>query len=426
MNWRILILMSTNMMFGIGYSMLEILFPLEAKKYGTSETTSGIIFSSISIPNIIIIPLVPYLSQKINKRLLFTTSTLIIIISTIAFGLASLIKRKNIFEIYSFICRFSQGIGVAISQTMIYSFSVSLSENNKEINLYMGLMEFSFSLGQAIGPFYASFLYNIFNFTIPFFILGFIVLFSLPLYYYINIQNSNDEISGFDFLKLILNLKIFLTFIALIIAMMADIFYEPILENYLIEKYNFSSLLVSLYFDIPVVTFFIAIYLINPFLEKYGTKFQITLSLLLMSISLSSIKLLTQNSILLIFQFIILGFSEAPIIISSMEDFLISLKEINKFSEEYSNDLASSFFTFSVSLGATIGPIIGAYYSEKKGFDYSCFVISIISFFWFIVFGVGLFNFISIDFKNRNNYHNNIKDINCDNKENLIKEGEDS
>ena len=57
-----------------------------------------------------------------------------------------------------------------------------------------------------------------------------------------------------------------------------------------------------------------------------------------------------------------------------MEDFLISLKEINKFSEEYSNDLASSFFTFSVSLGATIGPIIGAYYSEKKGFDYSCFV----------------------------------------------------
>ena len=109
-----------------------------------------------------------------------------------------------------------------------------------------------------------------------------------------------------------------------------------------------------------------------------------------------------------------------------MEDFLISLKEIKKFSEEYSNDLASSFFTFSVSLGATIGPIIGAYYSEKKGFDYSCFVISIISFFWFIVFGVGLFNFISIDFKNRNNYNNNIKDFNNDNQENLVKEGEDS
>ena len=411
MNYKILILMSTNLIFAIGYSMLEILFPLEANKKGTSESTIGIIFSSISVPNIILIPLVPFLSQKTGKKMLFTISIIILITSTILFAFAPLFNNKSHFELFSFFCRFSQGIGFSIAQTMIYSFAVSLSEKKEEINSYMGLMELSWSIGQALGPFYASFIYNYFNFQIPFFILGIFTIISFCFYYKIDMINSSDDISGFDFVKIIFgNLKIFLTFIALIIAMACDLFFEPILENYLMKKYNFSTFLISIYFDIPVVTFFLGIYLINPFIEKYGTKFQISIGLFLMSISLliiAPINILPQNYIITAIGFTLLGFFEAPTIIPTMEDFLISLKECNKYSEEYCTDLASAFFTFSCSLGATLGPIIGAYYTEKKGFDYSCIVLSMFCLFWFFIFGIGLFDFIVLDFKNRNNkdYH---------------------
>jgi MFS family permease len=176
------------------------------------------------------------------------------------------------------------------------------------------------------------------------------------------------------------------------------------------KKYNFSTFLVSIYFDIAVVTFFLGIYLINPFLEKYGTKFQISIGLFLMSISLliiAPIKIFPQNYIVTAIGFICLGFSEAPTIISTMEDFLITLKESEKFSEEYSTDLASAFFTFSVNIGCILGPIIGSYYTEKKSFYYSCIVLSIFCLFWFFVFGIGWFDFIVLDFKNRDNknYH---------------------
>ncbi len=411
MNYKILILMSTNIIFGIGYSMLEILFPLEANKKGTTESTTGIIFSSISIPNIILIPLVPFLSQKLGKKLLFTISIIILIMSNFLFAFAPLFNNKLYFEIFSFFCRFSQGIGFAIAQTMIYSFAVSLSKKKEEINSYMGLMELSWSIGQALGPFYASFLYNFFNFKIPFFILCIFTIISFIFYYKIDMKNSEHDISGFDFIKIIFgNLKIFLTAFSLIIAMACDIFYEPILENYLMKKYNFSTFLVSIYFDIAVVTFFLGIYLINPFLEKYGTKFQISIGLFLMSISLliiAPIKIFPQNYIVTAIGFICLGFSEAPTIISTMEDFLITLKESEKFSEEYSTDLASAFFTFSVNIGCILGPVIGSYYTEKKSFYYSCIVLSIFCLFWFFVFGIGWFDFIVLDFKNRDNknYH---------------------
>lgn len=418
MNYKILILMSTNIIFGIGYSMLEILFPLEAIKKGTSESTIGIIFSSISIPNIILIPLVPFLSQKLGKKILFTISIIIFIISNFLFAFVPLFNNKKYFEIFSFICRFSQGIGFSISQTMIYSFAVSLSEKKEEINFYMGLMELSWSIGQGFGPFYASFLYTFFNFEISFFILCIITILSYFFYYLIDMKNSNDDISGFDFIKIIFgNLKIFLTFISLIIAMSCDIFFEPILENYLMKKYNFSSFLISIYFDIPIITFLIGIYLINPFLEKYGTKFQISIGLFLMSISLliiAPINFLPQNYIITAIGFFLLGLFEAPTIIPTMEDFLITLKEYNKYSEEYCTDLASAFFTFSCSLGCIIGPIIGAYYAEIKGFYYSCYVLSFSCLVWFFVFTIGFFDFIVLDFKNRNkeSFYNVIEEKN--------------
>ena len=136
-----------------------------------------------------------------------------------------------------------------------------------------------------------------------------------------------------------------------------------------------------------------------------------------MSISLliiAPINFLPQNYIITAIGFFLLGLFEAPTIIPTMEDFLITLKEYNKYSEEYCTDLASAFFTFSCSLGCIIGPIIGAYYAEIKGFYYSCYVLSFSCLVWFFVFTIGFFDFIVLDFKNRNkeSFYNVIEEKN--------------
>ena len=58
------------------------------------------------------------------------------------------------------------------------SLSVSICENEEEVNRNISLMELSYSIGLAIGPVMGTFLYESFGWEVPFFILAGLNLFS--------------------------------------------------------------------------------------------------------------------------------------------------------------------------------------------------------------------------------------------------------
>ena len=408
MNYTIILFMIINSLQSCGYSIIQSIFPLLGKEYEISDTISGIIFSAFPIANTIIIPLVPCLLEKFHKDLifiitLFTSSCMILI-----FGLISHSPSKNFFQISSFLIRFIQGIGVGISSTINYSLSVSICENEEEVNRNISLMELSYSIGLAIGPVMGTFLYESFGWEVPFFILAGLNLFSNLTV--LNIKIQECEKSDYqNFFKAIFHWKILLTEIASIFLMATVNFYEPVFENYLIDNFGLNMKIASLFFDIQIFSFFISLSLIGHLIIKIGSKISISFGLFLGFIFvnfLGPISILPKTIYIIIIGLVLLGPSEAFVILPSIEDYMSTLINDLKFNKDYSNDLACTIFNFVSNLGDTIGPLLGGFFSDFYGFVNTCFIVSISLFICFIAFTlVNLINYckkISKKKKNKN------------------------
>lgn len=77
MKKEIFFLLLLNALQATGFSLGTPLFPLIAQKLNISETNIGLIFSSFSIANILIIPCLPTLLHYSDKKFLFWFSLLI-------------------------------------------------------------------------------------------------------------------------------------------------------------------------------------------------------------------------------------------------------------------------------------------------------------------------------------------------------------
>ena len=77
MKKEIFFLLLLNALQATGFSLGIPLFPLIAQKLEVSETNIGLIFSSFSIANILIIPCLPALLHYSDKKFLFWFSLLI-------------------------------------------------------------------------------------------------------------------------------------------------------------------------------------------------------------------------------------------------------------------------------------------------------------------------------------------------------------
>ena len=77
MKKEIFFLLLLNALQATGFSLGTPLFPLIAQKLNISETSIGLIFSSFSIANILIIPCLPALLHYSDKKFLFWFSLLI-------------------------------------------------------------------------------------------------------------------------------------------------------------------------------------------------------------------------------------------------------------------------------------------------------------------------------------------------------------
>ena len=407
MNCSIFFLMIINSLQSCGYSIIQSIFPILGKQFNISDSISGIIFAAYPIANTIVIPLVPYLLEKFPKNFTFMTTLFSQSCMIIIFGIITFSPSKEFFEIFSFIIRFIQGIGVGISSTINYTLAVSICKNEDEVNRNISLMELSYSIGLAIGPVMGTYLYDGLGWEVPFFLLGGLNLFSS--FTIINMEIKDCEKSDYsNFFKAVFNWKILLTEIASIVVMGTVNFYEPVFENYLIDNFGLGMKTASLFFDIQIVSFFVSLSLFGKLINKIGTKISISFGLFLGFIFvnlLGPISILPKKIHIIVIGLIFLGPSEAFVILPSIEDYMNTLMTDLQFSKEYSNDLSCTIFNFVSNLGDTIGPLIGGILSDYYGFPQTCFIISIGLFICFFFFSI--LNFLNackkISFKDKYN-----------------------
>ncbi len=114
--------------------------------------------------------------------------------------MVSKIENKNLFIFVSLAARFFQGIGSALSSTLVYSIAASTCDPDN-LEMTMDYMEFGYSVGLTIGPLIASGLYYLKGYSLPFYICGFLALVCIPFISNLEIlEEKNEETSFFSIL----------------------------------------------------------------------------------------------------------------------------------------------------------------------------------------------------------------------------------
>ncbi|CAG0918006.1 unnamed protein product [Notodromas monacha] len=169
-------------------------FPLEASVKMVQESTIGFIFSANALTSTILSPIVGhFIIPKLGRKFVLFSGAWITGGAIIAFGFLDEIMDTSVFVQMCLIVRVVEAVGVSMCLTAGFSF---LAQSfNEDIGFVMGLSEMSVGIGYLFGPSIGGSLYDIGGYELPFWLLGFTLLVSIPLIMYLlrNIDNNGDK-----------------------------------------------------------------------------------------------------------------------------------------------------------------------------------------------------------------------------------------
>ena len=387
------ILLFLNILNSMGYSLIAPLFPILGKQNGLNDAIIGWIISTYAITNAIVTPFIPSLVLKFTRLKLLYLSTFLVATCTILYSFLYYISSFYLLIISAIIIRIINGFSSSIVFTLAYSLTISLSEK-EYLQKSLGYLELGLCLGISCGPLIASIFYKIGGYPLPFLVLGIFLYISVYLTSKIGKEKINsketEEKKSIRFIKFFYISEILIILGSFFTTMIAATFYLPSLTNYIIQRYNFSVSIASLFFIVPTI-FYVAILqlldLLSKFFGLYGTA---CLGLFMMSLGsflLAPLINIFNNIVLFIFGFGILGGGQAPVFIP----LLIALskciiKNEKNIDELTANDIATAINNLSIAIGEFSGPIIGGYLTSNFGFNYCSFIISIFIFAYLCIF----------------------------------------
>ena len=419
MKKSLILLFCMNMFSGMGYSIVAPLFPSLEKYFSISEALLGWIISTYAISNTCITPFIPLLCKHFSRIKLLYFATFFEATCTFLYSFLESISSLYLFLLIVFFLRIIHGICSAFIATLVYSIACSLA-TEEELKSALGYIEIGLSLGSSSGPIFASLFYHLGGYQLPFIVLGLFLYISVYLTKILGKEKiDKDEEFKEDpsFFKYLKYKDIILIFGALALGMIAFTFFFPCLTNHLTNKYNLSISSSSLFFSVPVISYFIMINLNNFISKKIGNFYSICIGLFSNVIGVYLIYPLPpfpKNIISIIIGLALIG-AGGPLI------FILGLIElatiVKKYSANYDqntiNDIASAINNLFISIGDLLGPIIGGFLSSHFGFEFCCVIICVSFFIFYLVFqfyygkGDKVENLLSND-----NNNNDIRELN--------------
>ncbi|RWS20023.1 MFS-type transporter SLC18B1-like protein [Leptotrombidium deliense] len=155
------------------FSAIAPIFPNKAASKGLSSSMAGIVFSIFGISNMITSAPTGKLLPKFGAEMIYIFGLVLIGLSNIAFGFLIYVNDYSIFLIACFATRMFEGIAVGLLGP--FSFFIVVRQTN-----VIGNLEVMTSTGFTLGFLFGGFIYSIFGFTVPFVILGSLLLLNVP------------------------------------------------------------------------------------------------------------------------------------------------------------------------------------------------------------------------------------------------------
>ena len=395
-----------NTLSGMGYSLASPLFPSLGKDGELNENILGWIISMYSLAATILTPFVPYLTKRYSRIRLLIISTFLEAACTLLYGFLNYFPSYYLLLITIFTLRIIHGLCSAIIGVLVYSLTISLTDEN-EVEYALGILEIGWSVGTCSGPLIASIFYKFGGYSLPFIFLGAVLFISVFLANQVHsdrLNNIDDEEQNPSFIRFLKYPKIFLILIGFIIVMILASFYFPCLMNHLKDNYSLSTSISSLFFVIPIASYIFILQFLDYLTSKFGIYTIYTFGLIVSSLSppfLYPCPPIPKFITFIIFGFLLNGIGQAPVFVPGLVALSYGIQKIDSNIDELiANDIASAVNILTINIGEFVGPIIGGYLTAKYGFSYCCFVMFLIGSIFSCIFIAYFLSSIKIEFKN--------------------------
>ena len=394
-----------NMFSGMGYSLVAPLFPSLGKKDNLSEETLGWIISTYSIASTILTPYVPTLIKKFSRIKLLCFATFFEATCTLLYGFLPFITSHILLLLIIFSLRILHGCCSAIIGTLVYSLTISLSEENETQN-NLGNLEVGWSLGTSSGPLVASFFYKIGGYSMPFIVLGLFLYISFYIAKHVDSEKLNckddDSKGNPPFANLLIYPVIFLILIEFIIGMIDVTFYFPCLTNHLIQNYNLSVSTSSLFCIISVSSYISVLQFLDRLSNKFGIYITFSCGMIFLSIAplfVYPVPPIPKSLFSIMIGFFLLGLGSAPVFIPGLVALSKNIRKIDPNIDELTaNDISSALNNLTIAIGDFSGPIIGGFFTSRFNFKFCCFNVFLIGIVYSVIFILYFIKNIKEDF----------------------------
>jgi len=359
-----------EILLSIERGMLLLAVPLYTMKLGASYSYIGLAVSSISIGTMVFDIPSGFILSKINERkfLILTFSTLVLSLLGIAFS-------KSYLPLIFFIIIF--GVGVSF-WSLIRHYMITIYVMYDHRGRASSLVGASYRIGTFIGPVLGGFLIAKYGYQLTFLIGSIMMIIVIPAYFIYQLSlpimiNSitNEKSSAKTDANLIWIILFGIGYITAHIVRYGKYFIIPVYgENMIMLSEVEIGLILGLSGFLSVITSYPSGFII----DKFGRKFSILLSFLMLGLGFISLSILP-NTIIFIIATMIIGIGDgfgSGIMITLGADI----------ASKYVKHKASKFlgyWRFMGDVGNSLGPLLLGILSSIIGLSTSSVILGIIS-----------------------------------------------
>jgi len=168
--WVLITLGVCHLCNGMTVSLLAPFYPAEAEEKGASPTQYGFVFGIFQLTAFIVSPVIGRFLPRLGHRLTFSGGLGFTGLLNIMFGLLNLVDGVETFIALSFLVRILTAFGY--SSFLASSFTLIAQLFPHSVATVFALVEMSFGVGMIVGPTVGGALYQCGGYTLPFGVLG--------------------------------------------------------------------------------------------------------------------------------------------------------------------------------------------------------------------------------------------------------------
>ncbi|XP_046444388.1 MFS-type transporter SLC18B1-like isoform X2 [Daphnia pulex] len=269
-------------------SILSPFFRKMAVLHNISTSTYGLIFSIHPAVVFCTSPFIGHITPSIGPKFMFTSGVFLCGSCNLLFGTLQHIQDDTQFTILCFIVRGLGAVGASAFSTAGATYVANLFPD--KICVIMGILETFIGLGFSIGPLIGGALFTLGGFQLPFYIMGLVMLLTLPFsFYFLPTTNPTNN-------KGILGTKVFVIFkipavfiICLVIAVSSSAWsvLEPTLIIHM-EQFELTPMQLGFLFLVTSISYAIS----SPFWGWLVGKYDNGNSMMTIGLSVTAISLL--------------------------------------------------------------------------------------------------------------------------------------